>query len=80
MLRYQVYNPWEHKLPQQHHREFFGFNRAKHAVLEAAILATRVELLPADEILSELHGVDDDCAMGGSGCEDDLGRFASLES
>jgi hypothetical protein len=35
-------------------REFFGFNRAKHAVIEAAILATRVEFLPHDEILAEL--------------------------
>ncbi len=26
-------------------RDFFGFNRAKHAVLEAAILATRVHLI-----------------------------------
>jgi hypothetical protein len=34
-------------------REFFGFNRAKHAVVEAAILATRTEFLPADEILSQ---------------------------
>ncbi|MGE4000308.1 MAG: DUF447 domain-containing protein [Planctomycetaceae bacterium] len=34
-------------------REFFGFNRAKHAVLEGAILATRVHLLPRDEILAE---------------------------
>lgn len=33
-------------------RDFFGFNRAKHAVVEAAILATRVEFLPAGEILS----------------------------
>jgi uncharacterized protein len=31
-------------------REFFGFNRAKHAVLEAAILATRFHLLPAADI------------------------------
>jgi uncharacterized protein len=36
-------------------REFFGFNRAKHAVLEAAILATRVHLLPMDEIEAEYH-------------------------
>ena len=36
-------------------RDFFGFNRAKHAVLEAAILATRVHLLPADEILRTLE-------------------------
>jgi hypothetical protein len=35
-------------------RPFFGFNRAKHAVLEAAILATRIGILPADEITSEL--------------------------
>lgn len=31
-------------------REFMGFNRAKHAVLEAAILATRTHLIPADQI------------------------------
>ncbi len=31
-------------------RDFFGFNRAKHAVVEAAILATRTDLLPLDEI------------------------------
>lgn len=34
-------------------RDFFGFNRAKHAVLEAAILATRFHLLPAEEIDAE---------------------------
>jgi hypothetical protein len=36
-------------------RDFFGFNRAKHAVVEAAILATRVHLLPPQEILPELQ-------------------------
>jgi hypothetical protein len=36
-------------------REFFGFNRAKHAVVEAAILATRVHLLPRAEIETELQ-------------------------
>ncbi len=35
-------------------RPWFGFNRAKHAVIEAAILATRTHLLDADEIESEL--------------------------
>lgn len=35
------------------HREFFGFNRAMHAVLEAAILATRFAFLPAEEIETE---------------------------
>ena len=34
-------------------RDFFGLNRAKHAVVEAAILATRIELLPADQILKQ---------------------------
>lgn len=34
-------------------REFLGFNRAKHAVIEAAILATRFHLLPADDIAAE---------------------------
>jgi hypothetical protein len=31
-------------------RDFFGFNRAKHAVIEAAILATRLDFLPSQEI------------------------------
>lgn len=35
-------------------RDFFGLNRAKHAVLEAAILATRIHLLPADDIRRQL--------------------------
>lgn len=36
-------------------RDFFGFNRAKHAVLEAAILATRVHLIPRKEIVAEFE-------------------------
>jgi uncharacterized protein len=36
-------------------RDFCGFNRAQHAVLEAAILATRVDWLPADEIFAQLE-------------------------
>ncbi len=36
-------------------RDFFGFNRGKHAVLEAAILATRLHLLPRDEVLAEFR-------------------------
>jgi len=41
----------------RHHgqrREFIGFNRARHAVLETAIYATRVHLLPRAFIESEL--------------------------
>ena len=36
-------------------RDFFGFNRAKHAVIEAAILATRIAILPAENILTEFE-------------------------
>jgi uncharacterized protein len=35
-------------------REFLGLNRARHAVLEASILASRVRRLPAEEIRAEL--------------------------
>ena len=35
-------------------REFIGFNRARHAVLEAAIYATRVHLLERDFLLREV--------------------------
>jgi hypothetical protein len=38
-----------------HLRDFFGFNRAKHAVIEAAILATRIELLDSQMILDEFE-------------------------
>jgi hypothetical protein len=36
-------------------RDFFGFNRAKHAVVEAAILATRTAFLPGEEIAAEFR-------------------------
>jgi hypothetical protein len=36
-------------------REFLGFNRARHAVLEASIIASRAGLLPASEIRTELE-------------------------
>ncbi len=36
-------------------RDFFGFNRAKHAVVEAAILASRLRLLPAEEVCGEFR-------------------------
>ena len=36
-------------------REFFGFNRAKHAVVEAAIMATRADWLAVDEMLVEFR-------------------------
>jgi len=36
-----------------HFRDFLGFNRAKHAVIEAAILATRLHILPIESIQSD---------------------------
>jgi uncharacterized protein len=36
-------------------REFLGLNRARHAVLEASILASRVRMLDAGEIRAELE-------------------------
>lgn len=36
-------------------RDFFGLNRAKHAVVEAAILATRKHLLPPDELRDDFE-------------------------
>jgi hypothetical protein len=36
-------------------REFVGFNRACHAVLEASIIASRAHLLPPEEIRAELE-------------------------
>lgn len=35
-------------------RPFFGFNRAKHAVIEAAILASRTRLLDSEQVLQEM--------------------------
>ena len=36
-------------------REFIGFNRARHAVLEAAIYATRVHMLQREFLLGEIE-------------------------
>lgn len=36
-------------------RDFFGFNRAKHAVIEAAILVSRLGLLGRETVLEELE-------------------------
>jgi hypothetical protein len=35
-------------------RDVFGLNRAKHAVVEAAILASRLQVLPIESILADL--------------------------
>ena len=38
-------------------RDFFGFNRAKHAVIEATILATRVHMLAHDDIMTQIDAL-----------------------
>lgn len=38
-------------------REFLGWNRAKHAIVEAAILATRVGIVPWPRLLAELDAL-----------------------
>lgn len=38
-------------------RDFFGFNRAKHAVLEATILATRLDFLSREEVLRQFEAL-----------------------
>lgn len=35
-------------------KDMFGFNRAKHAVLEATILATRLHLIPESDVRQQL--------------------------
>ena len=40
-------------------RDFLGFNRARHAVIEAAILASRIDILPREEILAGFRRLED---------------------
>ena len=49
-------------------REFIGFNRARHAVLEAAIYATRVHMLPRAFIDSETGAAAGDRGQDGRTC------------
>ena len=39
-------------------RRFYGFNRAKHAVLEATIMATRIDFIPIEEIQIQYQRLD----------------------
>lgn len=43
-----------HPVHQVNHAPFLGFNRAQFAVLEAAILVSRLDLLPLEKIEKEL--------------------------
>ena len=50
-------------------RDFFGFNRARHMILEAAILATRVSFIPEGALQSALAGSEAVVRKTGSGPE-----------
>jgi uncharacterized protein len=50
-------------------RDFLGFNRAKHAVVEAAILATRTHLIDQPELLAEFERLAVPVAKTGSAAE-----------
>ncbi len=39
-------------------RDFMGFNRARHAVIEAAILVSRQGIIPAEEISRQLQALE----------------------
>ncbi len=54
---------------QHSQRDFIGFNRAKHAVLEGAILATRVDFLPPEEIADQMRTLETIVVKTGSDSE-----------
>jgi hypothetical protein len=51
------------------HRDFYGFNRAKHAVIEAAIGATRIDFLPEGEVSFLFERCSSIVAKTGGECE-----------
>jgi hypothetical protein len=58
-------------------RDFFGFNRAKHAILEAAILATRTAFLPLADIEAEYRKLG--VIVAKTGGADERRAFALLQ-
>ena len=59
-------------------RQFWGFNRARHAVIEAAILATRVHILPRQEVESAIRFLRP--AVEKTGGQVELDAFQMLQS
>ena len=55
-------------------RDFYGFNRAKHAILEATIAVTRIGFLPTETIAEKLASAADVCGRTGGPDE-----FAAIE-
>jgi hypothetical protein len=58
-------------------RPFWGFNRAKHAVLEAAILATRVGILERQEIDQQMQYLE--IIVGKTAGEQELAAFELIQ-
>jgi hypothetical protein len=56
-------------------RPFFGFNRAKHAVIEAAILATRTHLISAESLRDQIDRLRTLVEKTGGASEHDAFRF-----
>jgi uncharacterized protein len=59
-------------------KELFGFNRAKHAVIEASILATRLHLIPESEVRRQLAWLEP--MVTKTGGDRELRAFAMLVS
>ena len=58
-------------------RDLFGFNRAKHAVIEAAILASRLDFLPAEHVAEQFQSLA--TIVQKTGSQQELDAFESLE-
>lgn len=58
-------------------RDFWGFNRARHAILEVAILATRLHLLSEEEIRPQLET--SRMIVDKTGSDDELATFRMLD-
>ena len=58
-------------------RDFWGFNRGKHSVLEAAILSTRLHLLPSEDVAAEFQKLR--VIVEKTGGPDELEAMASLD-
>lgn len=65
-------------LRTQRFRDFFGFNRAQFAVLESAILATRVGIVPQGDVLEALERLRP--LVGKTGGPREQQAFALLEA
>jgi hypothetical protein len=58
-------------------RPFLGFNRARHAVIEAAILATRTHILAAEEVLAAFSSLQS--AVDKTGDSEEKASFQMLQ-